>query len=758
MTPRIIFLGFVVTTEGVSADPEKVKSIVEWPVPKNIHDVRSFRGLATFYRRFIRGFSTIVAPITDCLKRGNFEWTKAAEKAFREIKDKMTQAPILRLPDFSKVFEVACDASGVGIGGVLSQENHPVAFFSEKLNDAKLRYSTYDRELYAVVQALRYWRHYLLPLEFVLYSDHEALRFLNSQKKLNPRHAKWVEYIQAYTFVLKHKAGKENRVADALSRRSMLLTSVSTEVIGFERLKEEYEHCPDFKETYQSIRQGPSSQFSDFTIHDGFLFKGNKLCIPRTSTRDFLVWEIHAGGLAGHFGRNKTILEVEDQFFWPGLKKNVAQIVARCRTCTTAKQQRQNTGLYTPLPVPECPWQDISMDFVLGLPKTLRKHDSVYVVVDRFSKMAHFIPCSQTYDASKIAKLFLNEVVRLHGLPKTIVSDRDVKFTSYFWKTLWHMLGTKLKFSTAYHPQTDGQTEVVNRSLGNLLRCLVGDNLGNWDLLLSRAEFAYNSSVNRSTGKSPFEIVHGYKPRKPVDLIPLPSHARVSETAESYAQHVRDLHNEISKKIDMSNKAYAQAANRHKRAKEFIEGDYVMIRLKPERFPPGTMKKLHARSAGPFRILKKIEPNAYVVDLPLDFGISSTFNISDLIEYKGPTLIPSEPFDHAPIESEPTPECPPATFPESRDRVEHVLDDQAITTRNKGYQRYLVHWEGRPKSDDSWITREDLQRLNPDLLEKYHSQTNPCSTESNSSHPGRIGAGTRIQKRLQSINLRSLWL
>ena len=296
---------------------------------------------------------------------------------------------------------------------------------------------------------------------------------------MNPRHAKWVEYIQAYTFVLKHKAGKENRVADALSRRSMLLTSVSTEVIGFERLKEEYEHCPDFKKTYQSICQGPSSQFPDFTIHDGFLFKGNKLCIPRTSTRDFLVWEIHAGGLAGHFGRNKTFLEVEDQFSWPGLKKNVAQIVARCRTCTTAKQQRQNTGLYTPLPVPECPWQDISMDFVLGLPKILRKHDSVYVVVDRFSKMAHFIPCSQTYDASKIAKLFLNEVVRLHGLPKTIVSDRDVKFTSYFWKTLWHMLGTKLKFSTAYHPQTDGQTEVVNRSLGNLLRCLVGDNLGN---------------------------------------------------------------------------------------------------------------------------------------------------------------------------------------------------------------------------------------------------------------------------------------
>ena len=180
MTSRVTFLGFIVTPEGVAADPAKIRSIVEWPVPKTIRDVHSFHGLATFYRRFIKGFSTIAAPITNCVRKGKFEWTKATEKAFLDIKRKMTQAPILRIPDFSKVFEVACDASGVGIGGVLSQENHPVAFFSEKLNEARMKYSTYDKELYAVVQALKYRRHYLLPQEFVLFSDHEALRFLSS--------------------------------------------------------------------------------------------------------------------------------------------------------------------------------------------------------------------------------------------------------------------------------------------------------------------------------------------------------------------------------------------------------------------------------------------------------------------------------------------------------------------------------------------------------------------------------------------------
>ena len=275
--------------------------------------------------------------------------------------------------------------------------------------------------------------------------------------------------------------------------------------------------------------------------------------------------------------------------------------------------------------------------------------------------------------------------------------------------------------------------------------------MGNWDLLLPRAEFAYNSSVNRSTGKSPFEIVHGYKPRKPCDLIPLPIHARTSESAESYAQHVKELHKEISKKINMSNETYKHLADSHKRFKEFYEGDYVMVRLKPERFPPGTIRKLHARGAGPFKIIKKIGPNAYVLELPDDMGISSTFNVSDLVEYKEPILIPSEAFGPEPIiESDPTPECPPPTIPERREKIERILDDKIITTRSKDYQQYLVQWQGRPESDNSWINREDLQRINPDLLEHYQSQNALYSTGLSLFHPGRIGEDTKAAKRLHS--------
>ena len=189
------------------------------------------------------------------------------------------------------------------------------------------------------------------------------------------------------------------------------------------------------------------------------------------------------------------------------------------------------------------------MDFVLGLPCTFRKHDSILLVVDHFSKMAHFLPCSKTSDASKIAKLYFDEIVKFYGLPKTILSNRDVRFMSYFWKTLWHLVGTKLKFSTAFHPQTDGQTKVVNRSLDNLLRCLVGEVSWNWDSILPTAQLTYNSSVNKSIGTSPFEVVHGCTPRKPLDLLSMSPYVRISESAKVFvARHIHDLHNEICKK------------------------------------------------------------------------------------------------------------------------------------------------------------------------------------------------------------------
>ncbi|PKU66848.1 putative mitochondrial protein [Dendrobium catenatum] len=434
LTTRISFLGFIISAEGVIADPIKVEAISQWPEPQSITEVRQFHGLASFYRRFIKNFSSIAAPITELLKNDKFSWTKEADRGFQQLKTVVSTAPVLALPNFEEIFEIDCDASNVRIRAVLSQKGHPVTFFSEKLNEVRRKYSVYDKEFYAVIRALRHWEHYLLPNEFILFTDHEALKFLNTQQKLKGRHVAWVEYLGAFHYVLKHKSGKCNQVADALSRRINLLRTLQTKVIGFETLKELYSQDLDFGSIWIKCQTGPN-QF--YHCQDDHLFYGNRLCIPQCSTRIEIIRECHDSSIGGHFGRDKTLALAKEHFFWPTLSRDVERFIKRCSICVIAKMRGQKVGLYTPLPVPEGPWTDVSMDFVLGLPRTQRSKDSIMVIVDRFSKMVHFVACSKTLDASHVADLYFKEVVRLHGIPRSITSDRDVKFLSHFWRTIW---------------------------------------------------------------------------------------------------------------------------------------------------------------------------------------------------------------------------------------------------------------------------------------------------------------------------------
>jgi hypothetical protein len=264
-----VFLGFVVSRQGVEVDEENIKVVRDWMPPQNVSQVRSFLGLAGFYRRFVKDFSTVAAPINELTKKEvPFKWGEAQQKAFEDLKTKLTTTPVLALPDFGKTFEIECDGSGIGIRGMLMQERRPIAYFSEKLSDPTLSYLVYDKELYALVWSLETWQHYLFPKEFVIHLDHESLKHLKGQLKLNRRHAKWCEFIESFPYIVKYKRGKDNVVADALSRRHALLRQLNVKIIGLESTKELYRTDLNFAEPYSKCCD--SRGWVKFHVNDGF--------------------------------------------------------------------------------------------------------------------------------------------------------------------------------------------------------------------------------------------------------------------------------------------------------------------------------------------------------------------------------------------------------------------------------------------------------------------------------------------------------
>ncbi len=449
--------------------------------------------------------------------------------------------------------------------------------------------------------------------------------------------------MESFPYVLKYKKGKENIVADALSRRAMVMNVCEAKFLGMEFLKELYPEDAEFRTIWEATEQGA---FGKYYRHLGYLFKGNRICIPKCSTREVLVRESHSGGIMGHFGIARTYEILKEHFYWPNMKKMVEHLCTTCLDFLRAKSTINNHGLYTPLPVPTHPWVDISMDFVLGLPRSQKGNDSIFVVVDRFSKMAHFIPCKKTSDVVHVSRLFFDNVVKLHGIPRTIVSDRDVKFLSGFWKSLWGKLGTKLLFSTTAHPQTDGQTEVVNRTLGSILRALVKKNKKSWEENISIAEFAYNRTSHSTTHHSPFEIVYGFNPLTPMDLSVIPLNVVMDQDGETRAQKIQALHEEVRDRIEKQNEQVAKAVNKHRKEVILQPGDFVWVHFRKERFTQHRKNKLDDRGDGPFKVLQRLNNNSYVVELPDNFGgTSATFNIKDLKLYDYREPLETEPLD-----------------------------------------------------------------------------------------------------------------
>ncbi|GKA49364.1 putative nucleotidyltransferase, ribonuclease H [Tanacetum coccineum] len=617
---QVAFLGHIVSADGIIMDPSKVEAITKWPRPTTVTEVRSFLGLAGYYRRFVEGFSRLALPLTQLMRKGEkFVWTDERQESFEELKRRLVSAPILTLPSGSGGFQIYSDASKKGLGCVLMQHG-------------------------------KIWRHYLYGEACDIFTDHKSLKYIFTQRELNMRQRRWLELLKDYDTNIQYHPGKANVVADALSRKSGMIACFDSMILhDLERLDVELcvrgsggywasmriesnlmlqikEAQRDDGELWAIVQNVEDDKHTEFSVDDdGVVWFEDRLCVPNDQAlREKVMTEAHSSPFTIHPGSTKMYRDLKQYFWWNGMKQDVATFVSKCMTCQQVKIEHQRaSGLLQPLEIPMWKWDEISMDFVTGLPTTQKRHDAIWVVVDRLTKSAHFLPVRKDYGISKLAEIFRQEIVRLHGTRCYLLST-EIKVLRRFLERITESLGTRLKFSTPFHPQTNGS----------------------WDEYLCLVEFAYNNSWHASIKAAPFELLYGRKCRAPIcwdevgeRLIEGPELIEITNEKVAVAK-------EKLKEARSRQKSYA---DKHRRDLEFQVGDRVFLKVSPfrgvKRF--GIKGKLSPRFIGPFEILERIGEVSYRLALPPQLShVHDVFHVSLLRGYHyHPLHVASYPFD-----------------------------------------------------------------------------------------------------------------
>ena len=457
-----------------------------------------------------------------------------------------------------------------------------------------------------------------------------------------------------------------------------------------------YEHDPWF--------QKPSN-LTGLVQKDGLWWKenGEQLVVPDIdSVKRGILYELHDAPYSGHVGVARTLHAVQRSFWWPGLNKYVLRYVQACPLCQRNKATNQRpAGLLNPLQIPEHVWASVSMDYITDLPKTLRGHDTILVFVDRLSKMVHFAPTTKTVTAEGTAQLFVDHVFKLHGLPKDIVSDRDSRVMAGFFKELTKLLGTKQSPSTAFHPQSDGQTERMNRVLQDMLRHYVSAQQDDWDLRLSAAEFACNNAYQESIGTTPFRLNHGRDPHLPLSI---PGQHTKVHAAQQFADRMQAGLNDAKRTLQAAQDRQKAIYDKNHRELTFQVGDEVLLRTKNIKLKHPGSPKLLPKWIGPFPVERVVNEVAYKLTLPANYRIHDVFHVSLMKPYRSDGRVQPPP---PPLEVD----------GEEWLLVERILDHRDIKYRKKVVRReYLVKWEGYGPEHNSW---EPESQVTSGALEAY---------------------------------------
>ena len=636
---EINFCGFKVSKAGIRPQMEKVKLINTWPKPTCQKDIRAFLGFCGFYRKFIPSFAKTAAPLTELLQNEvPWQWNQSEQQAFAELQKALSENALLVLPDPKLPYYLFIDASNQAIGATINQKDENgvlqlIACSSRKLSKAERNYPTQEKELLSLFYHLNHWRHYLLGAKTYVSTDSSAMTWIQTCPHPSPRQARWLAKFAEYDMEIKHIPGKLNTAADSLTRTAFeeatLAPVTNNNADGW---LQDYLADPYTKAEYFDEFNEPKEPTQ---LRNGYYWHEDRIIVPQARSEE-LIKRYHDGKLAGHFGISRTEDLIARRYLIPKLHEKVKNYVAKCDICQRVKAERQKQrGYLRQLNVPARPWSSISLDWLEGLPLTARKHNSILVAIDRGTRLIHLIPTSKEATSQRTAELFLDRIVKLHGIPNTIFTDRDSRFICNFWKSFCELLDIKHNSSTAFHPTTNGLVERANQTLGQLLRATC-QTKGSWDVHLPFMEIAWNNANIQDTKFTPYYLSLGYHPHFFDDEFEQSCADQPDVDAKELVTTMRQTYLEFTDLIRHRQALIQRRVDEHRRPTTFRRRQLVMVNIAKRQAKSFKISKLADRWIGPFPILQRVAPDTYRVQLPPNLStMHPVFHVSLLKPYYG---------------------------------------------------------------------------------------------------------------------------